>query len=94
MGISNLLASKPPQPRIVAKDRLKFALIYDRTGCSPQILENIKIDIIKVISNYLYVDEKMIDIQISQVDTEDSTNAPVLFANIPIRGTRKVPRRT
>ncbi|MCL2016398.1 MAG: cell division topological specificity factor MinE, partial [Defluviitaleaceae bacterium] len=69
MGISNLLASKPPQPRIVAKDRLKFALIYDRTGCSPQILENIKIDIIKVISNYLYVDEKMIDIQISQVDT-------------------------
>lgn len=34
----------------VAKDRLKLLLISDRADCSPDVMENIKNDIIQVIS--------------------------------------------
>ena len=37
----------------VAKDRLKLLLISDRANCSPEIMELIKNDIIKVISKYI-----------------------------------------
>lgn len=35
----------------VAKDRLKLLLISDRANCSPEVMEAIKNDIIKVITN-------------------------------------------
>ena len=35
----------------VAKDRLKLLLISDRADCSPDVMENIKNDIIKVYGN-------------------------------------------
>ena len=34
----------------VAKERLKLVLVHDRIDCSPQLLEAIKDDILKVIS--------------------------------------------
>ena len=34
----------------MAKDRLKLVLVSDRANCSPEIMEAIKNDIIKVIS--------------------------------------------
>ena len=37
----------------VAKDRLKLLLISDRANCSPEIMEAIKNDIIKVITKYM-----------------------------------------
>ena len=37
----------------LAKDRLKLVLVSDRANCSPEIMEAIKNDIIKVISNDL-----------------------------------------
>ena len=37
----------------VAKDRLKLLLISDRANCSPEVMELIKNDIIKVISKYM-----------------------------------------
>ncbi|NLK88407.1 MAG: cell division topological specificity factor MinE, partial [Clostridiaceae bacterium] len=41
----------------VAKDRLKLVLIHDRANVSPQFLEMLKSEIIKVITNYMDVDE-------------------------------------
>ena len=38
----------------VAKDRLKLLLISDRANCSPEIMEAIKNDIIKVVSGYTF----------------------------------------
>ena len=35
-----------------AKDRLKLVLVSDRANCSPETMELIKNDIIKVISKY------------------------------------------
>ena len=50
----------------------------------------LKNDIIKVISNYMEIDEEELDIQITQTQTEDNAGTvPVLYANIPIKSMRK-----
>ena len=73
----------------VAKDRLKLLLVSDRANCSPEIMEAIKNDIIKVISRYMDVDTEALDIQITQTETEaGGGNGPALYANIPIKEVR------
>lgn len=70
----------------VAKDRLKLVLISDRAGCSPEILEQIKNDIIGVISRYVEIDLDGLDINITQTESEGNNGTvPALFANIPIK---------
>ena len=70
----------------VAKDRLKLLLVSDRANCSPEVMEAIKNDIIKVISKYMDVDTDALDIQITTTPSEDGNGAvPALFANIPIK---------
>ena len=70
----------------VAKDRLKLLLVSDRANCSPEIMEAIKNDIIKVISRYMDVDTEALDIQITQTPSEDGKGTvPALFANIPLK---------
>ena len=71
----------------VAKDRLKLLLVSDRSNCSPETMELIKNDIIKVISKYMEIDTDGLDIQITQ--THDETEGPALYANIPIRELKK-----
>ena len=70
----------------VAKDRLKLVLVSDRAGCSPEIMEQIKNDIIAVISRYIEIDLDGLDIKITQTGSESSNGSvPALFANIPIK---------
>ncbi len=69
-----------------AKDRLKFVLIHDRANCSTDLLEMLKNDIFKVISNYMEIDEEELDMQIA---TTDNDGIPVLYANIPIKNIKK-----
>ena len=69
----------------VAKDRLKLLLISDRANCSPEMMELIKNDIIKVISKYMEIDCEGLDIQITQTESEGANGTvPVLCANIPV----------
>ncbi len=70
----------------VAKDRLKLVLVSDRAGCSPEIMEQIKNDIITVISRYIEIDLEGLDIKITQTESEGNNGVvPALFANIPIK---------
>ena len=70
----------------VAKDRLKLVLIHDRANVYPQFLEMVKGEIMKVISNYMDVDEDALDIQMTRTRSEDGERmVPALIANIPIR---------
>lgn len=70
----------------VAKDRLKLVLVSDRAGCSPEIMEQIKNDIIAIISKYVEIDQEGLDIKIMQTEAEGGIGTvPALFANIPIR---------
>lgn len=74
--------SKPSKD--VAKERLKLILIHDRANVSPQFLEMVKGDIIKVISDYAEIDEKGLEIKLTRTDA-DSKDSPALVANIPIK---------
>lgn len=70
----------------VAKDRLKLVLVSDRANCSPDLMEQIKNDIINVISKYIEIDVEGLDIKITQTESEGNNGTvPALFANIPIR---------
>lgn len=70
----------------VAKDRLKLVLVSDRANCSPEIMEQIKNDIINVISKYVEIDAEGLDIKITQTESENNNGTvPALFANIPIK---------
>lgn len=65
----------------VAKDRLKLVLTSDRAGCSPEIMEQMKNEIILVISKYIEIDMEGLDFKIKQNDAEGNNE---LFASIPI----------
>ena len=66
----------------VAKDRLKLLLVSDRANCSPEVMEMIKNDIIKVISKYMVIDAEGLDIQITS--TESDTNNGSVPASISV----------
>ncbi|MBE5936700.1 MAG: cell division topological specificity factor MinE [Lachnospiraceae bacterium] len=69
----------------VAKDRLKLVLVSDRANCSPELMEQMKNDIIKVISRYVEIDLNGLDIKITQTESAEGNGCvPALIANIPI----------
>ena len=73
----------------VAKERLKLVLIHDRANVSPQFLEMVKGEIIKVITHYMDVDENALDIQLTRTKSEDGEGVvPALVANIPIKSVK------
>ncbi len=75
----------------VAKDRLKMVLVSDRANCSPEIMEQIKNDLIYVLSKYVEIDLEGLDIKIEQMKSEnDHGMVPALFANIPIKDMKHV----
>ncbi len=68
-----------------AKERLHLVLMQDRANVSADFLELMKQEIIEVIKKYIEVDEKAIDVRLTNKASEDGTvGAPALYANIPI----------
>ena len=68
-----------------AKDRLKLILMHDRGDVPPELLENIKNDILEVLRKYVEIDiDQELDLQITQTDSEFGS-VPALVGNIPIR---------
>ncbi|MDD3367777.1 MAG: cell division topological specificity factor MinE [Lachnospiraceae bacterium] len=70
--------------RDIAKDRLKILLISDRANCSPETMEMIKNDIARVISKYMKIDAKSMEIQIKKQGCKGRSMSPALYASIPI----------
>ncbi|EAX48106.1 cell division topological specificity factor MinE [Thermosinus carboxydivorans Nor1] len=63
----------------IAKERLRLVLVHDRVNVSPQFMEVLKEDMIKVISNYMEINEREMEVQLTH------TNSSVaLVANIPV----------
>lgn len=84
MGLSDFFRRKTSSN--VAKDRLKLVLVSDRANCTPEIMEQMKNDIIQVISKYVEIDTDGLDIKITQTESEGNNGSvPALFANIPIK---------
>lgn len=73
----------------LAKERLKLVLVHDRSNVSPQFLEMVKGEIMKVISNYMEVDEDALDIQMTRTKSDQGDRiVPALVANIPIKNVK------
>jgi len=70
----------------IAKKRLEFLLIADRAGCTPEILEMLKNDMIKVISRYMTVDPEQLEIKVIHIEKDGAgEKLPVLYARLPVR---------
>ena len=70
----------------IAKKRLQLLLIADRAGCTPEILEMLKSDMIKVISRYMMIDPEQLEIKVIHMDHRKAgEKLPVLYAGIPVR---------
>lgn len=85
MDFLKLFGKNEVNSKTVAKERLKLVLIHDRANVSPRFLEMIKGDIIRVISDYMDIDEEGLDIKLTRTRREsDNSPIPALVANIPI----------
>ena len=78
----------------IASERLKFVLTYDRarTTENTELLELLKRDILKVISEYVDIDEELLSINISPARSDADTVSTELALNIPIKRIKKLPR--
>jgi cell division topological specificity factor len=54
-------------------------LIHDRTDISPQLLENLRVEMIGVLTKYMDIDESKIE-----MDLDHDESAVALVANIPV----------
>jgi len=72
-----------------AKERLRLVLVHDRSSVAPDVLENLKEDLIAVISRYLEIDRDGLE-----VDLRRSDESVALVANIPVRQVLRTAERT
>jgi cell division topological specificity factor len=81
MGVFDFMTGrKKPTPGEVAKERLKVVLAHDRLKVNPELLEQIKADLLSVISRRLEVDEQHVQVVMAREDRWDK-----LHADVPIK---------
>ena len=77
--------SEKETSKSTAKERLHLVLAQDRANISADFLEMMKQEILEVIKKYIDIDEKAIDVRLTNKESEDGgVGAPALYANIPI----------
>ena len=77
--------NKETKSKQTAKDRLHLVLMQDRANVSADFLEMMKQEIIEVIKKYIEVDEKEIDVRLTNEVKEDGTTETTeVDANIPL----------
>jgi cell division topological specificity factor len=85
MNILNRLFGRlEPTSREIAKDRLRLVLVQDRVNLSAEKMNELKDDLIKVISKYVEIDREGIEISLTQNARQSS-----LMATIPVVGARQ-----
>ena len=70
-----------------AKERLQLILVHDRINLPPQRLEEMKREILAVISKYVSVDNQNVEIALHQRDRNN-----LLVAEIPFEQTNEPPK--
>lgn len=66
------------------KQRLKFILAHDRAAIEPQVFDNMRYEIMRVVSKYVELDEGSLDIRL-----ESDKRMTALIANLPIKMVRE-----
>lgn len=62
-----------------AKDRLRIVLIHDRSDISPQLMEQLRQEMIAVLTKYMDIDMNKIELNLDHDDQEVA-----LVANVPV----------
>lgn len=78
------ILGKSQTSRHTAKDRLRLVLMHDRTDITGPMLEQMRIDLVAVLSKYVEIDQNALEVTL---DREDGSVA--LIANIPILKVRE-----
>ncbi len=71
----------------VAKERLRLVLVHDRASVSPQLLQTLKSELIRVIEKYMDIDEEALEISLDSNETQVA-----LVASIPVKGMKRMTR--
>ena len=79
-GFFEKLFRREPNSASQAKERLKLVLVHDRTDIAPGKLEEMKDELIAVISRYVDIDPDAVRIDMAQEGREQR-----LIADIPLR---------
>lgn len=83
-GFFERLLGKDNRSANRAKERLQVVLIHDRTDLSPGVLEDLKDEIIDVISRHVTVDPSAVRLEMSHEGREQR-----LIADIPLKPSRR-----
>jgi cell division topological specificity factor len=70
--------------RSQAKDRLRLVLVHDRATISPYLMNRLKEDMVKVISNYMVINEDGLEVYLNQDEREVA-----LMASVPVKKIRR-----
>jgi cell division topological specificity factor len=70
--------------RNVAKDRLRLVLMHDRSDIPAPMMDEMRRELLAVLSKYVEIDENQLDVSLERVD-----DSVALIANIPIRRIRQ-----
>ena len=70
----------------VAQERLRLVLMHDRLDLSPQVLEELRPDLMNVIKDYMEIDEDQMEINLEQ-----DKKCVALVANIPVLRMKRLP---
>jgi cell division topological specificity factor len=68
----------------MAKERLKLVLIHDRAELPPGVMEDLKEELIQVISRHVDVDRDSVQIEFAQKGRDQR-----LIADIPLRTSKR-----
>jgi cell division topological specificity factor len=79
----NKLLGRQANSAGMARQRLQLVLAHDRSDLNPELLEQMRREILEVVSRYVEIDLEGGDVSLA---TEDRVTA--LVANLPIRRTR------
>ncbi len=82
MGFLNrVFGQKQPSSREIAKERLQLVLVQDRFKISPDTLEKLKDELIRVISRYVEIEADGVQVNFTQTKYQSR-----LVADIPVVG--------
>ena len=83
--INRLLGRQAQPSASTARERLQLVLAHDRSDLNPELLDQMRREILEVVQRYVEIDLEGCDVSL---ETEDRVTA--LLANLPIKGARRL----
>jgi len=83
--LNHLLGRQKPSG-ILARERLQLVLAHDRSAINPELLDQMRRDILEVVQRYVEIDLEGCDVSL-----ETDHRMTALLANLPIKGSRPQP---